>query len=72
MSNGIYSARVAVMQYYQQKNIKNVKVEDVFIGNGVSELIVMAMQGLVNNDDEVLITQVVVETAVVRARLGSA
>ena len=31
-SNGIYSARVAVMQYYQQKNIKNVKVEDVFIG----------------------------------------
>jgi alanine-synthesizing transaminase len=54
-SNGIYSARVAVMQYYQQKNVKNVKVEDVFIGNGVSELIVMAMQGLVNNDDEVLI-----------------
>ena len=54
-SNGIYSARVAVMQYYQQKNIKNVKVEDVFIGNGVSELIVMAMQALVNNDDEVLI-----------------
>jgi alanine-synthesizing transaminase len=54
-SNGIYSARVAVMQYYQQKNLKNVKVEDVFIGNGVSELIVMAMQGLVNNDDEVLI-----------------
>ena len=54
-SNGIYSARVAVMQYYQQQNVKNVKVEDVFIGNGVSELIVMAMQGLVNNDDEVLI-----------------
>ena len=54
-SNGIYSARVAVMQYYQQKNVKNVKVEDIFIGNGVSELIVMAMQGLVNNDDEVLI-----------------
>lgn len=54
-SNGIYSARVAVMQYYQQKNIKNVKVEDIFIGNGVSELIVMAMQGLLNNEDEVLI-----------------
>jgi alanine-synthesizing transaminase len=54
-SNGIYSARVAVMQYYQQKSVRNVKVEDIFIGNGVSELIVMAMQGLVNNDDEVLI-----------------
>jgi alanine-synthesizing transaminase len=54
-SNGIYSARVAVMQYYQQKNVKSVNVEDVYIGNGVSELIVMAMQGLVNNDDEVLI-----------------
>jgi alanine-synthesizing transaminase len=54
-SNGIYSARVAVMQYYQQKNVKNVNVEDVYIGNGVSELIVMAMQGLVNNEDEVLI-----------------
>ena len=34
---------------------RNVKVEDVFIGNGVSELIVMAMQGLLNNEDEVLI-----------------
>ncbi|MCF2946964.1 pyridoxal phosphate-dependent aminotransferase [Paraglaciecola aquimarina] len=54
-SNGIYSARVAVMQYYQQLQIKNVSIDDVFIGNGVSELIVMAMQGLLNNDDEVLI-----------------
>lgn len=54
-SNGIYSARVAVMQYYQQQNVKNVKVDDVFIGNGVSELIVMAMQALLNNEDEVLI-----------------
>lgn len=54
-SNGIYSARVAVMQYYQQQNIKNVKVDDVFIGNGVSELIVMAMQALLNDGDEVLI-----------------
>jgi alanine-synthesizing transaminase len=54
-SNGIYSARVAVMQYYQQQNIKEVKINDIFIGNGVSELIVMAMQGLLNNDDEVLI-----------------
>ncbi|MEP2653691.1 MAG: pyridoxal phosphate-dependent aminotransferase [Paraglaciecola sp.] len=54
-SNGIYSARVAVMQYYQQKNVKHVKVNDVFLGNGVSELIVMAMQGLLNNDDQVLL-----------------
>jgi alanine-synthesizing transaminase len=54
-SNGIYSARVAVMQYYQQQNIKQVTVDDVFIGNGVSELIVMAMQALLNNNDEVLI-----------------
>lgn len=54
-SKGIYSARVAVMQYFQQQGIKDVGVEDIFIGNGVSELIVMAMQGLLNNDDEVLI-----------------
>jgi alanine-synthesizing transaminase len=54
-ANGIYAARVAVMQYYQQKDIPNVTVDDIFIGNGVSELIVMAMQGLLNNGDEVLI-----------------
>ncbi len=54
-SNGIYPARVAVMQYYQQKNIKNVTVDDIFIGNGVSELIVMAMQGLLDDMDEVLL-----------------
>ncbi len=54
-SQGIYSARVAVMQYFQQQQIKNVSVDDIFIGNGVSELIVMAMQGLLDNNDEVLI-----------------
>ncbi|MEP4889596.1 MAG: pyridoxal phosphate-dependent aminotransferase [Aliiglaciecola sp.] len=54
-ASGIYAARVAVMQYYQQQNIKNISVDDVFIGNGVSELIVMAMQALLNNGDEVLI-----------------
>jgi len=54
-SKGIYSARVAVMQYFQQNNIKDVNVDDIYIGNGVSELIVMAMQGLLNNGDEVLI-----------------
>ncbi len=54
-SKGIYSARVAVMQYYQQKGILNIDIENIFIGNGVSELIVMAMQALLNTDDEVLI-----------------
>ena len=54
-SQGIYSARVAVMQYFQQMGILNVDIDDIFIGNGVSELIVMAMQGLLNNEDEVLI-----------------
>ncbi len=54
-SKGIYPARVAVMQYFQQNGILGVSVDDIFIGNGVSELIVMAMQGLLNNHDEVLI-----------------
>ncbi len=54
-SQGIYSARVAVMQYFQQQGIKDVSVDDIYIGNGVSELIVMAMQGLLNDDDQVLI-----------------
>ena len=54
-SQGIYSARVAVMQYFQQQQIKDVSVDDIYIGNGVSELIVMAMQALLNDGDEVLI-----------------
>ena len=54
-SKGLYSARKAVMQYCQQIGIRNVDVEDVYIGNGVSELIVMAMQGLLNDGDEVLL-----------------
>ena len=54
-STGIYAARVAVMQYYQQKNISNIRIDDVFIGNGVSEMIMMAMQALLNSGDEVLI-----------------
>lgn len=54
-SQGIYSARVAVMQYYQKFGMKNLDVDNIFIGNGVSELIVMAMQGLLNLGDEVLI-----------------
>lgn len=54
-SQGIYSARVAVMQYYQQFGMLNLDVDNIFIGNGVSELIVMAMQALLNEGDEVLI-----------------
>ncbi|MCX7897852.1 MAG: pyridoxal phosphate-dependent aminotransferase [Rhodocyclaceae bacterium] len=54
-SKGLFSARKAVMHYCQQKRIPNVTIEDITLGNGVSELIVMAMQGLLNNGDEVLV-----------------
>ena len=54
-SKGLFEARKAIMHYTQAKHIKNVGIDDIFIGNGVSELIVMAMQGLLNNDDEILI-----------------
>ena len=54
-SKGLYSARKAIMQYCQQIAIPNVGVDDIYIGNGVSELIVMAMQGLLNNGDEILV-----------------
>lgn len=52
---GIFSARKAIMHYTQQIGIRNVEIEDVFIGNGVSELIVMCMQALLNSGDEVLV-----------------
>jgi aspartate aminotransferase len=54
-SKGLYSARKAIVQYYQSKDIRSVTVNDVYIGNGVSELITMAMQALLNDGDEVLI-----------------
>lgn len=54
-SKGIFSARKAVMQYTQQIGIAGVDVDDIYIGNGVSEFVVMAMQGLLNDGDEVLI-----------------
>jgi len=54
-SQGIYSARKAVMQYNQRMGIKGVEIDDVFIGNGVSELIGMVLQGLLDPGDEVLI-----------------
>ena len=54
-SKGILSARRAVAQYFQLKNVEGVDIEDIYLGNGVSELIVMAMQALLDNGDEVLI-----------------
>ncbi len=54
-SKGIYPARKAVMQHYQALGVAGVDIDDVYIGNGVSELSVMAMQGLVNDGDQVLI-----------------
>jgi alanine-synthesizing transaminase len=54
-SKGVFAARKAVMQYCQEVGIPDVDVEDVYIGNGVSELIVMAMQALLDNGDEILI-----------------
>ena len=54
-SKGIFAARKAVMQHYQARGLLDVQTEDIYIGNGVSELIVMTMQALLNNGDEVLI-----------------
>ena len=54
-SKGLLSARRAVVQYYQQRGVYGLDIEDVYLGNGASELIVMAMQALLDNGDEVLI-----------------
>lgn len=54
-SKGLYSARKAVMQDCQLRGIRDIEIDDVYLGNGVSELIVMAMQALLNNGDEVLV-----------------
>ena len=54
-SKGLYSARKAIMQECQRLQISNVNIEDIYLGNGVSELITIAMQALLNDSDEVLI-----------------
>ncbi|ARD22282.1 MULTISPECIES: pyridoxal phosphate-dependent aminotransferase [Shewanella] len=54
-SKGLFSARKAIVQHYQAHGIHGIDIEDVYIGNGASELICMALQGLLNTDDEVLI-----------------
>ncbi|GHU58028.1 aminotransferase AlaT [Spirochaetia bacterium] len=54
-SQGLFSARKAIMQDFQSKGVMDVEIDDIFIGNGVSELITLAMQGLLDSGDEVLI-----------------
>ncbi|PWG60692.1 aminotransferase class I/II-fold pyridoxal phosphate-dependent enzyme [Bifidobacterium catulorum] len=54
-SKGLFSARKAIMQYSQLKNLPNVSIEDIYTGNGVSELINLSMSALLDNGDEVLI-----------------
>ena len=54
-SKGIYSARTAVSQYYESRGIRDIGVDDVFIGNGVSEMITMVLQALVDDGDEILV-----------------
>lgn len=54
-SKGLYSARKAIVHYYQTKGLRSITVNDVYIGNGVSELITMSMQALLNDGDEILI-----------------
>ncbi|MEE0420767.1 MAG: pyridoxal phosphate-dependent aminotransferase [Lachnospiraceae bacterium] len=53
-SKGILPARQAIMEYCKKKNIPGVGINDIYTGNGVSELIVMVMQGLLNDGDEIL------------------
>ena len=55
VSKGLMDAREAIVKYESGKGLANVKVENVFTGNGVSELIMMCMQALLDNDDEILI-----------------
>lgn len=54
-SKGLFSARKAVMHYCQERGIEKVDIDDIYLGNGVSELIVMSMQALLNTGDEVLV-----------------
>lgn len=54
-SKGMFAPRKAIMHYTQEKNIRGVTIEDIYIGNGASELIVMGMNALLNDGDEVLV-----------------
>lgn len=54
-AKGLFSARKAIMQYAQLKKLPNVSIEDIYTGNGVSELINLSMSALLDNGDEILI-----------------
>ena len=54
-SKGLFSARKAVMQYCQQLEIPGVEIDDIYMGNGVSELVMMSLQGMLEFGDEVLV-----------------
>lgn len=54
-SKGLFSARKAIMQECQRLNVRDIGIDDIYLGNGVSELITLAMQALLNNGDEVLV-----------------
>ncbi len=54
-SRGLFSARKAIMQYAQVKGLPNVNMEDIYTGNGVSELIQLSMHALLDDGDEILI-----------------
>ena len=54
-AQGLFGAREAIMQHYRALGVPRVQIEDIFLGNGVSELITMSLQGLLNDGDEVLI-----------------
>ncbi|CAG5002939.1 Glutamate-pyruvate aminotransferase AlaA [Dyadobacter sp. CECT 9275] len=54
-SRGLFAARKAVMHYTQNRGIQDVEINDIFIGNGVSELILLSMQALLNPGDEILV-----------------
>jgi hypothetical protein len=54
-SKGLFAPRKAIMQYTQEKKISGVTIDDIYIGNGASELIVMSMNALLDNGDEVLV-----------------
>lgn len=73
-AKGLLSARQAVVQYYRSRDVPGIDVEDVFLGNGVSELIVMAMTALLESGDEVLVPapDFPVWTAAVRLNGGRA
>jgi alanine-synthesizing transaminase len=54
-SKGLFAARKAIMQQNQLKGIEGIQIDDIYVGNGVSEMIMMSMQGLLNNGDEMLV-----------------